>query len=67
MVREAGAAARRAPGRMSATSVARPWDPLIEGRRFSPAEGWLTVAMVVLLVESFVWALQAISSVSDAP
>ena len=43
---------------MSAASVARPWDPLVEGRRFSPAEGWLTVAMVVLLVESFVWALQ---------
>jgi len=43
---------------MSAATVVRPWDPPVEGRRLGPAEGWLTVAMVIVLVESFVWALQ---------
>jgi transglutaminase-like putative cysteine protease len=43
---------------MTSTAVARPWDSPLERSRLRPAEGWVTVAMVVLLVESFVWAVQ---------
>jgi len=43
---------------MTANSLARAWDPPVERFRLSPAEGWITLGMVALLVESFVWSLQ---------
>lgn len=51
---------------MTGAAIARPWDQPIEGDRLRPAEGWLTVGMVVLLVESFVWSLQDAAWIPDS-
>ena len=51
---------------MTAPALARPWDPPVERFRLTPAEGWITLGMVALLVESFVWSLQDAGWVPDA-
>ncbi|HEX8026340.1 MAG TPA: hypothetical protein VF484_09050, partial [Candidatus Limnocylindrales bacterium] len=43
---------------MTANSLARPFEAPVERFRLTPAEGWITLGMVVLLVESLVWSLQ---------
>ena len=50
---------------MTGAAIVRPWDQPIEGDRLRPAEGWITVGAVVLLVESFVWSLQDAAWIPD--
>jgi transglutaminase-like putative cysteine protease len=51
---------------MTVSAITRPWDQPIQGDRLRPAEGWITVGAVILLVESFVWALQDAAWVPDS-
>ena len=51
---------------MTAPALGRIWDEPLERIRLRPAEGWLTVLMVGLLVESFVWSLQDAAWVPDS-
>jgi transglutaminase-like putative cysteine protease len=42
---------------MTASAFSRSWTAPAERLRLRPAEGWLTVLMVVVLVEAFPWSL----------
>lgn len=48
------------------TPLTRYWEEPLGRFRLRPAEGWLTLAMVVLLVETFVWSLQDAGWVPDS-
>jgi transglutaminase-like putative cysteine protease len=42
---------------MTASAFSRSWSAPMERIRLRPAEGWLTVLMVIVLVEAFAWSL----------